>query len=191
MSAKLNVRANLERWATGRIILILLGLFLLFTLVIFPILTSRLTLLSNGVNLIDNEFSYTPEKVFSMVTSYGAEGRPLYITITLTADLVYPLIYGLLMMEAMTFFYRSSFARDSVLQGWVYVPLAALAADYLENICLVILLATYPNWIEGLAQAANIFTGLKWGLLLISIGLTLAGLVAWLLKGRPGLARGK
>ncbi len=191
MSAKLNVRANLERWASGRIILILLGFFLLFTLVIFPMLASRLTQLSNGVNLIDNEFSYTPEKVFQMVTSYGPQGRPLYVTITLTADLVYPLIYGSLMMLAMTFFYRSSFARDSIFQSWVYVPLAAMAADYLENICLVILLATYPNWIEGLAQAANIFTGLKWGLLLISIALTLAGLVAWLVKGRPGLARGK
>jgi hypothetical protein len=66
-----------------------------------------------------------------------------------------------------------------------------MAADYLENICLVILLATYPNWIEGLAQAANIFTGLKWGLLLISILLTLVGLVTWLFKGRSTLVRGK
>ncbi len=191
MSTKVNIQANLGRWATGRTILIFLGLFLLFTLVIFPLLTSQLTQLSNGVNLIDNEFSYTPEKVFQMVTSYGSQGRPLYITITLTADLVYPLIYGLLMMLAMTFFYRSSFARDSIFQGWVYIPLAAVAADYLENACLVILLATYPNWIEWLAQAANIFTGLKWGLLLISITLTLVGLVAWLVKGRPGLAKGK
>ncbi len=172
-------------------ILILLAFFLLFTLVIFPMLASRLTQLSNGVNLIDNEFSYTPEKVFQMVTSYGPQGRPLYITITLTADLVYPLIYGLLMMLAMTYFYRGTFARDSIFQSWVYVPLAAVAADYLENLCLVVLLAIYPNWIEGLAQAANIFTGLKWGLLLISITLTLVGLVTWLFKGRPSLFRGK
>ncbi len=191
MSTKLRLRANFERWATGRTILILLGLFLAFTLVIFPMLTSRLTQLSGGVNLIDNEFSYTPEKVFQMVTSYGPEGRPLYITITLTADLVYPIIYGSLLVLAMMYFFRSSLAHDSIFQGWVYLPLAAVAADYLENVCLVILLATFPNWIEGLAQAANIFTGLKWGLLLISILLVLAGLVIWLFKGRPTLARGK
>ena len=191
MSTRFNVRAHLERWATGRIILILLGLFLLFTLVIFPLLTSRLTQLSNGVSLIDNEFSYTPEKVYQMVTSYGPEGRPLYIASILTADLVYPIIYGLLLVEAIIYFFRKSFAQDSIFQGGIYIPLAAMVADYLENICLVILLATFPNWQEGLAQAANIFTGLKWGLLLISIALTLAGLVAWLFKGRPGLVRGR
>ncbi len=191
MGKKLVFRLNFDRLATGRNILILLGLFLIFTLVIFPLLTSRLTQLSNGVNLVDNEFSYTPEKVFQMVTSYGPEGRPLYIAITLTADLVYPAIYGLLLVLSMIFFYRSSFARDSIFQAWVYIPLAAVAADYLENVCVVILLATFPNWIEGLAQAANIFTGLKWGLLLISIVLALAGLVAWLFKGRPTLVRGK
>jgi hypothetical protein len=191
MGKKVNFRAYLERYATGRNILILLGLFLLFTLVIFPLLTSRLAQLSNGVSLIDNEFAYTPEKVFQMVTSYGPAGRPLYITITLTADLVYPINYALLLVLAMIYFFRTSFARDSIFQGWVYIPLAAMAADYLENICLVILLATYPNWIEGLAQAANIFTGLKWGLLLISILLTLVGLVTWLLKGRSTLVRGK
>ncbi len=191
MATKFNLRAQLERWATGRTILIFLGIFLLFTLVIFPLLTSRLAQISNGVSLIDNEFSYTPEKVFQMVTAYGPQGRPLYIAITLTADLVYPFIYGQLLALAMIYFFRKSFAPDSIFQIGIYVPLAAMAADYLENICLVILLATYPNWLEGLSQAANIFTGLKWGLLLISITLALAGLVAWLFKGRPRLAREK
>ena len=79
MSTRVNLRLFLERWATGRVILVLLGLFLLFTVVIFPLLTSQLTQLSNGVSLIDNEFSYTPENAYQMLTSYGPQGRPLYI----------------------------------------------------------------------------------------------------------------
>ncbi len=190
MGKRFSFRTFVERWATGRNILILLGLFLLFTLVVFPLLNSRLTQLSNGISLIDNEFSYTPEKAFQMITAYGSEGRSLYIAMTLTADLVYPIIYGLLFLLAMIYFFRSTFAPDSVVQGVIYIPLAAMAADYLENICLVILLAAFPNWLEGMAQAANIFTGLKWGLVLTSIIIVLAGLFAWLFKGRKSLARG-
>ena len=191
MSTRVNLRLFLERRATGRVILVLLGLFLLFTLVIFPLLTSQLTQLSNGVSLIDNEFSYTPETAYQMLTSYGPQGRPLYMAITLTADLAYPLVYGLLLSLAMVYFFRNTFSEDSIVQGAVYIPLAALIADYLENICLVILLAAFPNWMEGLAQAANVFTGLKWGLLLTSILLAIAGLIAWLFKGRQSLAGGK
>jgi len=191
MSTRANIRLFLERWATGRRILILLGIFLLFTLVIFPLLTSQLTLLSNGVSLIDNEFSYTPEKAYQMITSYGAQGRPLYIAVTLTADLAYPIVYGLLLTLAMVYFFRSTFAVNSVIQGAIYIPLAGMIADYLENICLVILLATFPNWLEGLAQAANVLTGLKWGLLLTSILLVLAGIITWLFTGRRSLAGGK
>ncbi len=191
MSPRVNVRLFLDRWSTGRNLLVLLGLFLLFTLVIFPLLTSQLSLLSNGVSLIDNEFSYTPEKSYQMITSYGPQGRPLYIAVTLTADLVYPLVYGLLLALAMVYFFRNTYAQNSVIQGAVYIPLAAMIGDYLENICLVILLATYPNWLEGLAQAANVFTGLKWGLLLTSILLVLVGIIARLVKGRRSLASGK
>jgi hypothetical protein len=177
-----NLYARLERLAARRNILILLGLFLLFTLVIFPLLTARLTSLSGGVSLLDNEFSYTPEKAFQMISSYGTDGRPFYLITTLTADLLYPLIYALLLSLAMIYFFRKTFSQDSPVQGVFYLPIAAMVADYLENICLVILLASFPQWLEGLAQAANIFTGLKWGLLLASILIVIFGLVAWLIR---------
>jgi hypothetical protein len=182
MNIQFDLRARLDRWAAGRNILILLGLFLLFTLVIFPALTARLTSLSNGVSLIDSEFSYTPEKAYQMISAYTPEGRQLYMVSTLTADLVYPLVYALFLSLAMIYFYRKTISQDSPLQGAFYIPFAAMLADYLENVCLVILLSLFPQWVEGLAQAANIFTGLKWGLLLASILLVLIGLGAWLMR---------
>lgn len=180
------IRSRLERWAAGRNIVILLGLFLLFSLVIFPLITARLTSISGGTGLVDTEFSYTPERAFQMMNAYGTEGRPWYILTALTVDLIYPLVYALLLSLAMIYFFRKSFAPDSPLQGAFYIPIAAMIADYLENICLVILLASFPQWQEGLAQAANIFTGLKWGLLLASLLVTLIGFSAWLIKrSRP------
>ena len=182
MNSMFNFRSRLERWAARRNILILLGLFLLFTLIIFPLLTARLTSLSGGFSLLDNEFSYTPEKAYQMISAYGAEGRPLYLITTLTADLVYPLIYALLLSLGMIYFFHQTFSQDSPVQGAFYLPIAAMVADYLENICLVILLVSFPHWVEGLAQAANIFTGLKWGLLLASILMAIFGLATWLIR---------
>ncbi len=182
VNALQNFRPRLEALAQGRTILLLLGLYLLLTFLVFPIIAGQLGTLSGGVGMLDTQFSYTPQQAFQAVEAYGAQGRPLYGISALTADLLYPVVYSLLLALALVYTFRRAFPPQSPLQGTVYLPFFAALADLLENACVVILLASYPQQPESVAQAANLFTGLKWGLLLVSIILALLGIIAWRIK---------
>jgi hypothetical protein len=178
----MSIRSRLHRLASGRTILILLGLYLLFTFVVFAPLIQQIKALSGGIGMIDTEYTYTPEKAFQMVAAYGEQGRLLYAAATLTADLLYPVVYSLFLSLLILFTFGRIFSPGSPLQGLVYLPFLAALADYLENASVVTLLASFPHQPLLVAQAANLFTGLKWGLLLVSLVLALAGLLGWLIK---------
>ncbi len=177
------IRDRLERLASGRNQLILLVLTLIFTFVIFPPFIGQIArLASGGEGLIDTEFGYTPERALQMVAAYGHEGRLLYAITTLTADLLYPLVYSLFMALVLVFSFGRVFPPASPLQGLVYLPFAAAAADYLENASVLALLGTYPQQYLWVAWCASIFTRLKWGLFLLSVTLAMFGMAAWVVK---------
>jgi hypothetical protein len=81
------------KYAKGRIILVFFLMVLLFAIVIVPKVQSKLEARSGGTGFVDMLFSYTPEKAYSMIGSYGDEGRALYRTFTSTADFVYPVVF--------------------------------------------------------------------------------------------------
>jgi hypothetical protein len=60
--------------------------------------------------------SYTPEKAYSMIASYGDEGRPLYRTFALTGDVIYPVVYSILFSLIISWLFQRSFASNSKLQ---------------------------------------------------------------------------
>jgi hypothetical protein len=182
MNALKTFRPRLESLARSRVILLLLGLYLLLTFVVFPFITGELGRLSGGASMLDMQFSYTPQQAFQAVEAYGEQGRPLYGISSLTADLLYPVVYSLLLALVMIYTFRRAFSPQSPLQGTVYLPFFTALADYLENASVVVLLASYPQRPEAVAQAANVFTSLKWGLLLVSMLLAVIGIVAWRIK---------
>lgn len=178
----MNPFARIERLAQRTPILIMLGLFLLFTLVIFPILTGQIIRLSGGVGLIDGEFSYSPDKVYQMIAAYGEQGRPLVGITTLTADLLYPVIYALFFSLLLIFTFRRFVRAESPFQGLVFLPFVTMLADYLENACLLVMVASFPARLDGVAQFASLFTSLKWGLLLTCLALVALGFLRGGLK---------
>ncbi len=171
----------LARLATGRNILICLGLFIAFNAIIFPMAGSRIQALSGGVGPLDLQFSYTPETAYEMLTAYG-EGRMFYALIQVTADVVYPVVYTLLFSLLLTYLFQRGFPGNAALQRLALLPFGAMLADYLENIGIVTLLLSYPAQLPAVAQAASLFTTLKW----LSVGAVLAlvvvGLAALALK---------
>lgn len=165
------IEALASRWT----IAILVVIFLLLMLVIFPLAIGRLTALSGGVGLIDMEVGYSPNQVYQMIAAYGEQGRQHYILTTLTADLLYPLDYGLLLALLILVSYRRAFPTGRLVRFLVWMPLLATAFDLLENACIVTMLASYPAQLILVAQLAGMFTLVKWALVLMSVVLVLVG----------------
>jgi hypothetical protein len=170
---------TLKKYAKGRFILVFLALMLLFGMVIVPTIQGKLEASSGGAGPIDLLFSYTPEKAYSMIESFGDEGRALYRTFAMTGDVIYPVVYSIFFSLLITWLFQRSFASNSKLQMLNVIPLGAWLFDWLENINIVMMLSLYPSTPTTVAKLASICTTIKWsfgavGVLLVLIGFVMA-----------------
>jgi hypothetical protein len=164
--------------ATRRILAVLMVIFLVLFVVVFPAVSMRLKDLSGGEQMIDLQPGYTPARVFAMVAAFGPEGRSLHMGATLTADLLYPLDYSFLFALVIISTYRQAFPSGRLLPTLALVPFITAGFDLLENAGIVTLLASYPTQPVWIAQAASLFTILKWTFVLLSLLLILIGFIA-------------
>jgi hypothetical protein len=165
-----------KKYAKGWIILILLALYILFNLAIMPVAQAKLEAFSGGTGPIDLKFFYTPEKVYSMLASYGEEGRTIYRNFELFVDIIYPIIYSLFFSLLIAWLFNRGFASKSKLQNLNVIPFTVWFFDLLENICIVTMISLFPSKIIVIAWLATLFTMFKWCLFGVSIVLVLTGI---------------
>ena len=175
---------SLNNWlvknSKGWLILVFMGLFFLFNLVVMPSGQKWLGGSTDEVGSIDLTLAATPATLFSKVADYGEQGRAVYRIFALTADVVYPIIYSIFLGLAITFLFRRIFPLESGLQKLNLLPFAALVFDVLENLGIVALLSTFPQQITWLAVLTIIINFIKWVCAGGSTLLVLAGLIGWL-----------
>lgn len=171
----------LAKWATGRNILLLVALFLLFNFVLIPAWYPKF-------QTLDTLPSYTPEQAYRSLSSYGAQGRQQYLWTELTLDVLYPLSTALMFALLTLYSFQRGFPDHPWTRWLALIPLAELAVDYLENASVVAMLLRYPAEMPLVAAASNVFTVLKFSLSLPELVFVI-GLVAWLIRSVRGRAR--
>lgn len=170
---------TLQRYAKGWIIFVLFALDALFMGFIMPIAGALMKGDAGGPGPIDLQFFYTPAKAYEMVASYGEYGRAFYRNTELTVDIIYPIVYTLLLSLLITWLFQRGLRPGGRAQRLNLVPFGAWLFDLLENIGIVSMLAVYPSTPAVLAWATAICTMNKWlfagaSLVLIAIGLMMA-----------------
>ena len=128
---------------------------------------------------LENPAIYPPDKIFSILESWGAEGRPYQVWFHLSWDIVVPVLGFLFFGLSLSWLFQRSIRPGSRLRKLNLIALAS-GFDLLENISLVALIAAYPSRPVWLAWLKNIFTLSKYGfgiviILLLLIGMVLAG----------------
>lgn len=145
-----------------------------------PYGTAQLLEITGGVNIPDVEMSgYSPQRAYDILTAQGEAGRAFYLRYIIPQDVLLPLLYALFYAITLTWLAQRLFLANHFLQGIGLVGLCAGLADWGENLCLLILLLNYPQRLDMLARIASIFTVVKTGLSLLSMGLILIGVI-WL-----------
>ena len=168
---------TLKKYANGRIILAFLALVLLFAVVIVPTVQGKLEASSGGSGPIDLLFSYTPEKAYSIIESFGDTGRSLYRTFAMTADIIYPVVYSLFFSLLISWLFQRSFSSTSKLQILNVLPFGACLFDWLENINIITMLTLYPTKSNTVAELASLCTTIKWSFGVVSFLIVLVGLM--------------
>jgi hypothetical protein len=165
---------TLGRLATGKNILILLALFLLANLVVVPLVYPRF-------QTLDMLNGYTPAQANQLIASYGQQGRQSYAIVEATLDLAYPFVSGMLFSLLTLYSFQRGFPNQKWAQMLALLPLAVMLADYLENVCVLVLLLGYPHELAAVARVANFFTTAKMVLSPFEI-LFVLGFIGWFFR---------
>jgi hypothetical protein len=160
--------------ANGKVILLLLFLFLLTNFVIVPAVYPKF-------QTLDTLSSYTPGKAYELISSYGEQGRKYYAGIEASLDVFYPFITALMFSLMTLYTFRHAFPNKHRVLYIAFTSYVVMLADYLENICILFLLIGYPREMFTIARAANFFTMTKFILTPMQL-LCIVGLAGWLIR---------
>ena len=169
---------NLQKLARGWLVLLLLAIQIIFMVVILPFAETALGEGSGRATPIDQQFFYTPEKSYALISTYTAEGRDLYRLFELTGDIVYPCVYSLFLSFFISWLFKRGMPSRSRLLKLNLVPLGAGCCDILENVCIAVMVSLYPSAAPGVSWLGTAFTMLKWLLLGASLVIVIGGAAA-------------
>ena len=164
---------RIQQYSTGRSILILfvttVALAVLINASTLPFSARMITEQSGGLMLLDMHFSYTPNDAYKLLEALGKAGRQAYLTMHLTLDLVFPVVYSLLFSFSIAWFLKRLLPPDHFLQWIVLIPFIAGLADLIENVNITIMGLTYPTRLDGLVRLSSLMTTLKFGLMPLGV----------------------
>ena len=161
---KQNFQTFVEKTATFKNTLLLGTLCAVMECFIMPEAVREISLGRNETNLIDNTFFITPTKMYQMIGDYGEIGRKLYLAVELTADLFYSIVLTLFLGSLLIFSFKLSKSSFLHFKQVIWLSLAVLLANWMENGSIVWMLAHYPDQYFYLSLATLCFTILKWSL---------------------------
>lgn len=172
-----------HRWATGWNVLIFLALQILFNAVVFPYFQAYDST-GNALPVLDLMFGFDTETVMHTLESYGAEGRDKMLFIGQVVDSIYPIVYTLLDILAISFLFSKFLAPGSKLHLLNLLPILTMVFDFIENYFIGKLITSYPNLRDETVRMASLFNQLKWISAALCIFFILCGLIGWMVKGR-------
>lgn len=173
----------IQKWATGRNVLIFLAIDFIFMLGIMPYLGEQMNQFTPGFQPLDITIpSYTPAHAHQTIAKLSDEGRAYYRSIELGVDLVYPLIYGIAFALLITYLLAKVSLPKSKIRWLALLPLIGMLFDYAENLSIVSLIDHFPQQSDGMAQLAAYCSLGKWSFIFATFALVLIGLLAWAWK---------
>jgi hypothetical protein len=167
--------AQLDRLSTAENALIAIALTIAF-IGLFMAVQGVLHLPSKA--MIGGPKLRSAKELADFVGAIGADSRRGNVIITLAVDSFFPLVYGAALAFSSGYLLTRLHA-PAPLRALRLIPLATVAVDYAENICMILLQGFYPR-MNAVAGPLHVLTPAKWVLVAASlVVIAIAGV--WLL----------
>lgn len=167
----------LKKLASGKLVL---GLFIATMAVYLTMLLYTVPAVERfapGKALFDlSPAGYSYEYAVSLLEELGPEGRSVYLYRQLPVDFIYPGLFAISYSLLLALIFRKGYASDSKILYFVVIPLFGGLFDYLENICIIQMIRSYPTVPHGLVNVSSTFTILKSGFTTAFFVLLLVGI---------------
>lgn len=167
--------------ASGYLVLVFLALQFIFSGAILPYFQKQFDPELNR-GLMDLSFSFTPEKGYSIIESYGEKGRDVYLFVESFVDVIYPIAYTIAFILLVSFLFKKNewnMQRFAILN---VIPIGGLVFDLFENLGIIQMLRVFPEKIDFWATFASNSGLIKWIFAGITVLMILCGLVSWGIK---------
>lgn len=135
--------------------------FVVFNSLVFPVMGSRVD--PSGVyKVFDLFFGYSMPEAVSLLQGIGEKGRTAHFFTTAVADIIYPVIYTFLLSMLIALLIKKLLLSESIYSYFILSPFCVMAFDYLENLSIIIMLASFPDISESMVKTGS-FAGIaKW-----------------------------
>ena len=152
----------IDNHASGKKVLIL---FLLTNIIYVFMLTLTIPAImaySGDMKLLDiMPLGYDSEYIKTLFNTLGANGRNIYLSRQIPADMIYPFLFAISYCLVLGYFLKIFSRLNSLYFLFCLLPLIAGVADYMENIGIIAMLISYPSLSETTMTLTSIFTVIK------------------------------
>jgi len=148
--------------STGVVTLVCLVLLLALSGLVLPNQSAEAEFYAGEVGSPDTSLFYTSKELYHFAEAYGVEGRTAYIRARFTFDVIWPIIYLVFLVTAISWLIRKANLHNTKWRFLNLVPLIGAAFDFLENGSSALVMARYPQTTAVLDELAGIFTLTKW-----------------------------
>jgi hypothetical protein len=107
-------------------------------------------------DMLPGGYSYT--YAAELLEKLGNEGREYYLYRQIPADMIYPGLFAISYALIIAYFLGKTGKLNTKLKYLSYLPIAAGLFDYLENICIIIMIKSFPDLSRSTVTAGNIFS---------------------------------
>ncbi len=115
----------------------------------------------------DKIFHYSAQQLYSIISNYSAIERQNYIKASLLFDIIYPIIYTMLLFIALFLLIRKIKIK-SPLKLISFSPFIAFVADISENILIMYNIKHFDNFNFTIAKITSYLTTIKWSFIFLS-----------------------
>jgi len=117
-----------------------------------------------------------------MADSYGVDGRSAYIRARFSFDLIWPVVYTLLLLTGISWLAQRVLSPASPFQIINLFPFLAIIFDLLENLSTSFVMARYPTLSPLIGFLAPVFSSIKWIFVFLNFLLLLSLFLLYLWK---------
>jgi len=174
---------KLQRYSSGRVVLLLfIATMLVYLIILFYTIPSVIDQ-APDMKLFDmSPGGYSQTYAEELLLAIGPAGREAYLKRQLPIDFIYPGLFAVTYTLMLVWIFKKSFNAESKVFSLALIPAMAGLFDYLENLCIIVMITSFPALNPNLVKVSSMFSIIKSAFTIAFYILLLYGLLLFCIK---------
>jgi hypothetical protein len=176
-----SISGRITAITSTRMLLLSLAGFIITTIVINgrPFGAEQLLEITGGAGLLDMKVLYTPEQAYAHLAAMGEAGRAFDLTHIIPLDFVFPFMYTLFSVVAITWLLHRWLPADSRWHLLNVVPLIGGMGDFVENLGIIVMIVAWPAQLPAVALFTMVACLVKFTFIILSYLIIAGAVIGW------------